>query len=283
MDERPCLRGCTFPEGDTVPAEYGAYLCSRCIRRLRHAIIEAPDLCAHLRSMIDPMKSGWNFTQPEPTYDGPTTKRPSSSSKPPMSADVVDAADEVLAILTYYAELFGDPMEYREHSFPAGADSVAAYYLARVPATFLVDRLPEIVADHRVDGFARAVLDASRDEEPEEEIEWSIAKAARRWPMHERDRWAREACPQCDTRMVRVRPPRVFGQPPLFWCVNESCAWEPEAHEQVLWADYFGLSWHVHDWVHLPEYGEEFRCGCGAAAVYVVPFAEPWITREAAA
>lgn len=258
MGERACIRECTHTDtGNPREAIAGSLLCGRCYSRLRSTLHEAPDLCAHLRSQVDPMKSGWNFDREK------TGGRPASGSRPPMSDDLVDAADEVLAILTYFAELFGDEMEYRTHTFDAGTDAVGAYHRARMPAAYLLEHLPAIANDARVEGFARAVIDVPRDDEPNEEIQWTIAKALRRWSMHESSRWAKQPCPVCETHSVRIRPPRVFGEAPLFWCVNEECSFDPTGELHV-WGEYFGLTWHEHRWVHLPEYPVgEYRCDCG--------------------
>lgn len=270
MDERPCLRGCTFRDtGNPVPALHGALLCGRCVRRLRNTLNEAPDLCAHLRAMVDPMRSGWNFDQES------TGGRPASSSRPPMSDDLVDAADEVLGILTHFAELFGDEMVYRSRAFGPGTDAVGAYHAARIPAGFLLERLDSIVNDGRVEGFARVVIDAPADEEPGEEITWTIAKALGRWPLRDSARWASQPCPSCAARYVRIRPPRDFGEPPVFWCTNPECDWDPVPHELALWADYFGFSWHEHVWVHLPEMpAGVVVCVCGEKSTETLALAQ---------
>jgi len=253
---RACLRGCTTPEGDPREAAAGSYLCDRCARRLRHHLVEAPDLCVRIRATIDPMKAQ--------VYDREKLGGPmSSESRPPMSLDAIEAADEVYAILTYFAEVFGDDMVYRTHTFAAGVDGPDVYHLAKLPAGYLLEQLPGIVNDHRVDGFARAVLGPAVDEDS-----WTIAMALRRWPDHMPDRWAKQPCPRCEQRTVRVRAPRMLGDTTVFWCANEACAWEPPADEVALWSEYFGIRSHEHSWTHLPEWpAGEVRCGCGSRAV----------------
>jgi len=260
MDERPCIRGCVYrgrhlhtcPEAsgaarlihaifgsaercngcEPVPAADSALICERDIRVLRRNINDAPDLCSHLRSLIDPQKAQ--------VYDQEKLGgKPPSESQPPMSADLVDAADEVLAILTYFAEVFGDEMTYTTHTIPAGTDSEQAYYLARTPAWYLLENLPGIVNDVRVVGFARVVIDCPADEDPKAEILWTIAKAARRWPLHERGTFSKLPCPRCEKRVVFRRPPRVEGEEVGYECRDEACGWVPPAEETVLWAVYF--------------------------------------------
>lgn len=261
MDERACLRGCVYrgrhvhtcPEatGATrllaaifgrdgekctgclpVMAADGALICERDIRSLRRQITDAPDLVAYLRSQIDPQKAQ--------VYDQEKLGgKPPSESQPPMSADLVDAADEVLAILTYFAEAFGDEMTYTSHTIPAGTDSEAAYYLARTPAWYLLEQLPGIVNDVRVVGFARAVIDSPADEDPKSEIVWTIAKVSRRWSMYERAKFSKLPCPRCSKRVVLVRPPRVEGEEIAYECRDPECDWRPPENEQVVWSVYF--------------------------------------------
>lgn len=257
MDERPCIRGCTYqgrhlhtcpeasgaarlihaifgghqercPGCEPVLAAHGALICERDIRALRRTISDAPDLCTHLRSLIDPQKAQ--------VYDREKLGgKPAAESQPPMSADLVDAADEVLAILAYWAEYFGDEMDYRgRHAFPAGVDSEDAFYLARTPALFLLEHLEEIVNDSLVRLMCEKVLGPTADPE-----DWTIASVMRRWPLHERAKFSKLPCPRCEKRVVLVRPPRQAGDEVGYECRDADCGWVPPAEERVLWMVYF--------------------------------------------
>lgn len=272
MDERSCIRGCTHDDGQPREALDGSYLCARCSRRLRHTITEAPDLCVRIRSSIDPMKSGWNFTQGQPTNGARPVKRPASDSRPPMSLDAIEAADEVYAILTYFAEMFGDEMQYRLHTFEAGVDVVDAYHQAQFPANYLLSVMDGILNDIRVEEFARAVLGPREKVFVDGELvePWTIARALRRWPDYERDRMSTTPCPECHMRTVKMRLPRIFGQPTLLRCISVECGWEPPRDEQTLWMEAFGIQAHVHSWEHLPEMPKgELSCSCGSSAVEI--------------
>ncbi len=242
MTGRVCIRGCAIPGRHLVPhdvgdrcsgclpvdAVHGAMLCVDCVKRLRRVITDAPDLCAHLRSMIDPTRSAWNFDRAK------LSGRPEFAALP-LNTDVVEAADETLAILTYFAELFGDEMDYTgRHTFDAGTDSETAYHEARMPAWFLLDNLDRIVNDERVEGFARAVLGPNADPE-----DWTIARALARWPMRERARYSKVACPECDLKMIHRKPPRHQGDEPLYECRNPKCEWRPPVKEFETWVEYF--------------------------------------------
>lgn len=264
MDERPCIRGCVYrgrhvhtcPEAtgaarlihaifggdlrrcagcEPVEAAHGALICERDIRALRRTIEDAPDLCTHLRSLVDPSKSTWNFTQAKPTFDGQVSKRVPSESRPPTNTDIVEAADEVLGILAYWAEYFGDEMDYRgRRSFPAGVDSAEAFFLAKMPADYLLEHLAEIVNDRFVRLLCEKVLGPTADPE-----DWTIAEVARRWSMRERAKFSRMPCPGCELRMVLVRPPRREGDERSYECRNEACDWVMPEEERVTWMEYF--------------------------------------------
>ena len=231
-DERPCIRGCTYRDSDdTVPASHGSLLCDRCLQRLRRTLQDAPDLLGHLRSLVDPQKAQ--------VYDEEKPGgRPASSSRPPMSADLVDAADAVLETLVYWARYFGDTTDYKRWtSLPAGAGPVRSHGAADWAAQYLLMNLERIGNDSLVRLFAGAVLDVPRDPEPQEHVEWTIAKALQRWPLEERPKFAKLPCPGCELRGVLVRPPRREGQERTYEC--KGCGWVPPILERELWAMYF--------------------------------------------
>lgn len=240
--DRVCVRGCTIRGRHLVPhsevevcsgclpveAMRGSLLCEACVERLRRVISDAPDLVAHLRSMVDPRRSGWNF-------DRAKLSGRRAGSKLPMNTELVEAADETLAILTHFADVFGDEMDYTgRRSYPAGTGAVAAYDLARLPAWFLLDNLGWIVNDARVEGFVRAVLGPNADPE-----DWTIARALSRWPMFERARYAKVPCPQCNLRMIYRKPPRHHGDQLAYECRNPKCGWRPARSEYQDWVDEF--------------------------------------------
>lgn len=243
MDERQraCIRGCRV-RGKHIPtcagvscdgclpmlAADGAMICERDIRSLRHTIGQAPDLCAHIRSIVDPQKAQ--------VYDREKLSGAGSSeSQPPVSVEMLDAADEVLGILAYWAEYYGDEMDYRgRRTFPAGVDSEDAYYLANTPSSFLLANLEAIVNDGFVRLMAERVLGPTPDPE-----DWTIAKVLRRWPLHERSKFSQMPCPGCEMRTVLVKPPRRAGDERLYECRNDTCSWAIPEDERIIWAEYF--------------------------------------------
>lgn len=255
LNERLCIRGCVYRDAhllgctgdprssaydghqcggcEPAPALDGSLLCDHCTRRLRNQLAEAPDLVAHLRSLIDPQKAQ--------VYDREKLGgKPPSESQPPMSADLVDAADAVQQILVWWAGWFGDTTDYRRwKSVPAGAGAVRAHGAADWAAQYLLSHMETIGNDSMVRLFAAAVLDVPHDPNPAEHVEWTIAKVARRWQMRERPRFARMPCPRCELRVVLVRPPRREGDERTYQCNNERCGWDPPENEREIWAMYF--------------------------------------------
>ena len=256
MSERSCIRGCVYRDGHTpgcagdvrsasyagerctgcepAPALEGALICEHCMNRLRRTLTDAPDLCAHLRSLIDPSKAA--------VYDQEKLGgKPPSESQPPMSADLVDAADAVLQILVYWARYFGDITGYRKHAdgFRSTISIEQAHGVAQWATDYLLANLETIANDTLVRLFAAAVIDSPADPDPKSSVEWTIAKALRRWPMTERPRFARLPCPGCELRTVLVRPPRSEGDERLYECTNEACGWRPPREETDLWVLYF--------------------------------------------
>lgn len=256
-DYRPCARGCCYrgkhldecvwgneqydrdhlremglPEcGGCMPARTvpETNLCTRCMRRLRDLLEDAPDLVAHIRSMIDPRKSGWNF-------DREKGSRPSLVASPsPMNVELIDASNEVGQILAGWAEAFGDSTVYHlRDGFPSTVTPEEAYGVASWASQYLVNNLDRIAGTSDAAWFSRHVLDF-----PEGADDWTIRKALARYPMEARAKWATEPCPAegCGLRTIRVQPPRRPGDDTTYRC--RSCGWEPPAEERETWAIYF--------------------------------------------
>jgi hypothetical protein len=254
MSERVCVRGCVLrgrhlvshSEAEKcngclpVEAMGGAMLCEACVVRLRRVLTEVPDLVAHLRSMVDPLRSGWN-------WDRPRLSRSRGGSKLPMNTDLIEAADQTLGILTFFADVFGDEMDYsRRRHLAAGSGAIEAYDAARMPAWYLLDNLGWIVNDIRVAGFARAVLGPSADPE-----DWTIARALGRWPLRDRAKFAQAPCPECKLRMVMIKPPRHAWDRKAFECLNPKCLWRPPRSEYEDWEEHFEGA--VDPWVPEPR------------------------------
>ncbi len=215
----------------TVP---GANLCTRCIRRLRELLTDAPELCAHIRSMIAPVRSGWHFDRDR------GARRPRTGSPAPMSVDLLDASDEVIQILAGWAEAFGDdaaPYADVRGGFGASTTPETAFTVAKWASDYLLSNLERIAGDTAAVMFSRHVLDF-----PTDSADWTIRKALARFPLEQGGSWARMPCPfpGCGMRTVWVTPPRREGEPMRYAC--RSCGWSPPPVEWESWSAYFEMS-----------------------------------------
>jgi hypothetical protein len=245
--ERACIRGCTvkgehfaacasygIEDGDCkgckpVMARDGALICERCYRRLRRHIEDAPDLVGHIRSIADPMKSGWNMDRVNV-----------SSSRPdlpaPVAADLTDASYDVMKTLRDWA-IHVDPALSTRRGLRAGADSADAFDDAETCAVAILAGYDHVVNTTEVEQLADAVLQRHSGE-PEW---WSIADALARYPLDDRPRYATRPCPSCDIKTVRVFPPRRNWQGFKYVC--ETCEWEAtDRDDGGLWAEVFAAA-----------------------------------------
>lgn len=247
MTDRTCARGCMArdvhyaacpswtAEADCwgcVPVEAmpGAVVCERCYRRLRKHIDEAPDLVAHLRSIADPTKAV--------VFDRIRVQSSRPDLPAPVAADLIDAADDIMRALRKWAlrVQFGPFHPWRAQGLEAGIDAADAYDDARGCADVILGSFDELAAnDLDVSALGAAFLDRSTEREPST---WTVADALTRWSLEEHPRTAKEPCPECSQRRVRVSPPRRRGQAIRYACLG--CGWLADSNDDDgLWADAF--------------------------------------------
>lgn len=218
---RPCVRGCTvrgahfaacldFGIGGPgectgcVPAAAAddVLVCERCLKRLRYALDNVPDVLALIRSKADPLKAA--------VYDRERTSGGTVEGAPaPVAADLLDASDAIMATLARWSSS-------RRH-LPPGADAEEAHDIARgwvedIDLMFVANRDDLVLA-----------LWADLFEVPEDPEVWSVARAVARHPLADRSWWAAAPCPDCGYQTVRVSPPRQPGRDSRFEC--STCQW----------------------------------------------------------
>lgn len=205
----------------------GTNLCTRDLRKLRELLEDAPDLCAHIRSMIDPLRSGWNF-------DRDKGNRPKVTGSPaPLNVDLLDAGNEVIQILAGWATAFGDTTIYTlDDGWPPRTTPEEAFAVAGWASAYLVNNIMQIAASSDAAWFARYVLDF-----PKNPNDWTIRKALQRFPLSDRAYWSQAPCPFCAMRVVRVLPPLRGGDETRYEC--RSCGWSPPVPERETWLIYF--------------------------------------------
>lgn len=223
MTDRVCVRGCTvrgvhfaacpdFALGTAgeckgcAPefAADGVLICERCLKRLRYALDNVPDVLALIRSKADPLKAA--------VYDRERTSGGTVEGAPaPVAADLLDAADAIMATLANWS---AQPWAAY---LPPGADAEQAHDRARklvldIDLMFVANR-DDLVVALWADLFVIS-------EDPEV---WSVARAVARHPLADRSWWAAAPCPECGYQTVRVSPPRQPGRDFRFEC--STCQW----------------------------------------------------------
>ena len=238
MSDRACVRGCTQQgvhyatcvdfgrtDGDCrgcapVDARNGVLLCDRCYGRLRRALELAPDVIAHLRSIADPLKAT--------VYDRVLVNGSAPEGIPaPVAADLIDACSDIMHVIG-------------GGKLAPGASSDAAYQQALDAVEFILLGFDQIANDaDAVLEWWRLVMSSSLEAEGQGDF-WTITRALLRWPLEERRRWAKQPCPECGMRAVKITPPRHRHARTWFAC--SSCGWRRnEKDDDGLWAAAFGL------------------------------------------
>lgn len=230
-----CVRGCTLrgvhyatcPAYSTgegcdgcaqAEARNGVLLCNRCYGRLWKQLERVPDLVAHLRSLANPAKAT--------VYDRVMVAGSAGEVAPaPVSSDLLDAQMDIMHTLGSVA-------------LPVSADSERAYRWTLGAVGEVLRHFDEIAADKDAAlQWWDLVMVVDHPEHPDY---WTVAKALRRWPLEERSRWAKQPCPDCGLKTVRISPPRQPEMPTWFAC--EACEWHrTDRDDDGLWAAMFGL------------------------------------------
>ncbi|MAB81694.1 hypothetical protein [Microbacterium sp. UBA3394] len=217
MTDRTCILGCTrrgrhyaacadYSRDDgcqgCVPAEAreGALICHRCYGRLRRTIEQAPEIIAHLRELT--------HTVSAKRYDSIPGGRDRSTIAP-VSAEKLDAIRDIMTTVC-----LGDLSAYTDstkarHQVTAGVAAILSAYDDIVNDLDAVTQWWAAVMAHRL---------------PHDEQFWTISRAAARWPIQDRRRYANAPCPECDTKTVTVTPPSHPDSPTWYACTE--CDWE---------------------------------------------------------
>jgi hypothetical protein len=242
MSDRACVRGCQVEgvhyancpdfgrtDGECrgcapVEARDGVLLCDRCYGKLRRRLEVVPDLVAHLRSIADPLKAM--------QYDRPQIHGSGSAVAPaPVSADLIDAANDICHVIGC-------------GRLEPGASSESAYKRAYWTVAYLLESFDQIANDaEAILEWWPLVMSASLPDQPDF---WTITRALSRWPLEDRRTWAKQPCPECGLRTVKVSPPRHRYSRTWFAC--SSCSWrKTEKDDDGLWAAAFGQYARSHD------------------------------------
>jgi hypothetical protein len=182
---------------------------------MRAVLEAAPDLLAHIRTLVDPLKA--TQYDREPTSGGAGRMAP-----PPVPVELLDAGDEIMTILWRgsRAALRGEIPPWRV-VVPPGMGGAEIHGWSRMLVRSILADFDQFAASSMFGAFVEAVIG-----EPADKDGWTIAKALRRWGLREKPWWAVQPCPiaSCGLRSVRVTPPAVPGDATGYRC--EGCGWE---------------------------------------------------------
>lgn len=215
-------RGCRPRE-----AAEGSLICGRCFHRLKSMILATPDMLAHLRAMIDPLKA--MVYDKDPGGGGARTHAP-----PPVPVELLDAADYITTLLWSAVEVIEGRSPVGRMQVPVRAGVVVMHDFASHNARVIAEGLSALSARDEVVLFADAVIGrpASRDE-------WTLRTIFERWSLREEPWWAAQPCPvpACSLRAVKVTPPEFPGGETNYQCVK--CEWSAPHDDDGFWADVF--------------------------------------------
>lgn len=203
----------------------GVMLCEGCYRRLRRLLGDTADLIAHLRSKADPLKAA--------VYDRVMV----SSSRPelpaPVPADLIDASQDLMRMLRDWAVVV-EPSLAGRRGLAAGIETAEAFDDADLCLQAILAEFDTLA--NRVE--IRDLFDAVVHRHVGDPEWWSVVDALSKWPLDDQPRWAKNPCPECDCKTVRVRPPRRKGEAASYRCTT--CDWESDDREDDgFWAEAF--------------------------------------------
>lgn len=215
-------RGCAPREavGDSL-------LCGRCFARVKGMVAAAPDMLAHLRSLIDPLK-GTDYAR-EPGGGGSRLHAP-----PPVPVELLDAADFITTLLWSTVEVVEGRSPVGRMQVPVSAGVAVVHDFAEHSVQVILEGLPALSRRAEVVPFADAVLGR-----PASSDEWTLRTIFERWSLRDEPWWAAQPCPipACGLRAVRVTPPELPGDETRYECVK--CGWVAPADDDGFWADVF--------------------------------------------
>lgn len=210
-----------------MKAREGALICERCDKRARRMLEDAADLVGSLRSKADPMKSTWNF-------DRQAGSSGSVDLPAPVAADLIDASNDIAQGMRAWALLvqFGEGHPWRAEHLEAGMTAEDAWDDVDGCTGVILEAFDRLANNAKlIVALCSFLCDAPGDQ-------WTVSGALSKWPLDDRERWAVVPCPECDTKTVRIRPPRGAKRPARFRCTT--CEWErTETDDGGLWRDVF--------------------------------------------
>ncbi len=196
------------------PARDGVVVCAYCYGRLWSAFQTAPELIEHIRERSH-LTSAHRLSHARGRSD--------PAEKAPTSVDMLDALRDLGIIL-------------QGEGFPASADAQQTRDAAGLIVGGILARFDDLANDPQSVAEWWPLMMAL--EMPDNPTFWTFARAAARWPIRDRRRWAANPCPECDFKTVIVSPPRDgHGRT---WYACQQCEWSAhDGDDDGFWGEAF--------------------------------------------
>lgn len=224
-EEKPCVEGCTFPDGNLRPAKHGDY-CNRCWGRIDMAVNMAAELASHL--------IGNAIT----TGGGVDEKITVNREAPlPFNQAAFDDANELYSGLVYWCVVWARRLTVKPPQVAVGAwrngrGTIVGLPLDVTPeqasaavgvlTRWLRNRLDEILATGARDDI-EAMGDTIQD----------VWRMNARWPRIEKPAYSAMPCPHDECgRKIAVYPPAFPGDARRIVCTAGH--WFPEGDYEHL-------------------------------------------------
>ncbi|WP_336647547.1 hypothetical protein [Microbacterium sp. MMO-10] len=202
-------------------------ICGRCFARTKGLLEGVPDMLAHIRAQIDPLRA--TVYDKEPGGGGARTHAP-----PPVPVELLDAADYIVTLLWSSQEVVQGRMPHGSMQVPVSAGVAVLHDFASAAVAEILAGLGDLSKREEIVPLADAVIGrpASRDE-------WTLRTVFERWSLREEPWWAAQPCPvpACGLRAVKVTPPELPGDETRYECVK--CGWLAPADDDGFWAECF--------------------------------------------
>lgn len=195
--ERQCVRGCMIHfascedfgkrPGESkcrgcapTPVSTASAVCSKCFGRMRRMLQDAPDLIGRVRSLSDPTKAM--------VIEAVQSSSRSTEAPAPVSADLLDAADAMLANLRAWAGYVEPDVFARWSARTSGVGPLSAFNLALHYSKVIIKHLPELTANPEYSVRLGEALLVRHPEVEGERSAWSLTDAVDKWGIERRDR-----------------------------------------------------------------------------------------------
>lgn len=230
-----CASGCTIRGEHTTACDHATCrgclprpiddprtICDRCEGALRHDLVAAPDLVAHLRTLLEPAVG-------EPIeHLGKTAKHPTPPA--PLNVSAVAAADDLHAQLASWVLLVIDE---RRVSGPSWVGSIVRPGTKRKTAGEVVYEDPRVIGVRDPASTARLVRWLLPHTQWVAEQPWAadmvgevtrlVRTLTARWPTEERPTYLPVPCPACGCETLVRTAPRWEGAPVMISCYLVGC------------------------------------------------------------